>query len=769
MILSVRNFPTSIPSLIQLGTAIILLFCIAEIISHRVPSPNSPSLLSLFVQGTATNVGTLEFNDLITSNKISLADFLSAERYPIQVLATNESGTDQISRSRPHTEIMKATNRTNALLSYENPINEISIAYPSNWTKYESQKNITFISPSENKTDSFQEKLIIDIFPTSNIPLDERVSLEIHKLRENVTNFKLLDSVRYDGPLGIGQYKITYMFGNESELNYKAMQRWTAPGGKTYSIKYIAQSEDYDNYLPTIEQMIDSINIKTEKPVPIDKRKVPELAISVDPYDIAVDPITNKLYISNMRFHTVSVINGSTDKPIAEIKVQNFPVAIALDSEMNKVYVANSHSNTVSVIDGSTFEVISNVKVGKKPVDIEIDSTEEGVDSLAFVANSDSNTISVLEATNDTLIDNISVGSEPGSLAIDPVINRLYVANSDSNTISVIDYYIGKGGTFNNKKVVEDIKVGNYPSSIVLDPEANNKLYVANSDSNTVSIIDTSALELRPNDIQVGNNPYSIVAHKNKVYVSNYGSNTVSIIDSNNNSVLNEISVGSFPVILTANPITDLIYVTNLGSRSISEIYNDRLVSGITYNINPPNSGYLECNKKRIADDEYVRYHINEKVSCKASGGLNSVFESWDGDFTSTFNSTATDELAFNPFKYGKLNANFRVLQVLELPQEFFGQLYSGIMIPVITSVIGGLFIPSTIRWLNGKRQRGYLKRCMTTINKIYETPPQNSENYLERSEAMKRKTDELLTDGKISEEQYGILNDKISEYERRK
>jgi YVTN family beta-propeller protein len=294
-------------------------------------------------------------------------------------------------------------------------------------------------------------------------------------------------------------------------------------------------------------------------------------------------------------------------------------------------------------------------------------------------------------------------------------------------------------------------------------------LYIANSDSNTVSIIDTSALELRPNDIQVGNNPYSIVAHKNKVYVSNYGSNTVSIIDSNNNSVLNEISVGSFPVILTANPITDLIYVTNLGSRSISEIYNDRLVSGITYNINPPNSGYLECNKKRIADDEYVRYHINEKVSCKASGGLNSVFESWDGDFTSTFNSTATDELAFNPFKYGKLNANFRVLQVLELPQEFFGQLYSGIMIPVITSVIGGLFIPSTIRWLNGKRQRGYLKRCMTTINKIYETPPQNSENYLERSEAMKRKTDELLTDGKISEEQYGILNDKISEYEHRK
>jgi hypothetical protein len=203
---------------------------------------------------------------------------------------------------------------------------------------------------------------------------------------------------------------------------------------------------------------------------------------------------------------------------------------------------------------------------------------------------------------------------------------------------------------------------------------------------------------------------------------------------------VDKISVGGFPVILTANPITDIIYVTNLGSRTVSEIFNDRLVSGVTYDINPPNSGHLECNKKRISDDNYVRYYTEEKVSCKASGGSNSVFESWGGDFIPTLSSSATHEVAFNPSKYGNLTANFRVLQILELPQEFLGQLYSGIMIPVITSVIGGLFIPSTIRWLNGRRQRGYLKRCMTTINKIYESSPQNEENYSERSDAIKRK-----------------------------
>jgi hypothetical protein len=87
-------------------------------------------------------------------------------------------------------------------------------------------------------------------------------------------------------------------------------------------------------------------------------------------------------------------------------------------------------------------------------------------------------------------------------------------------------------------------------------------------------------------------------------------------------------------------------------------------------------------------------------------------------------------------------------------------------MIPILISVIAGWFVPAIARWLNSYRQRGYLRRCIITITTIHDTSSRNEEEHLKRFEEARRRIDDLLTEGKISEQQYGILNDKISEYE---
>ena len=87
------------------------------------------------------------------------------------------------------------------------------------------------------------------------------------------------------------------------------------------------------------------------------------------------------LYISNPRFHTISVIDRSTDRPITDVKVQNFPLSVAVDEEMNVIFVANSRSNTVSVIDGTANKPIDDeIEVGRKPVAITLDNDEVGLD-----------------------------------------------------------------------------------------------------------------------------------------------------------------------------------------------------------------------------------------------------------------------------------------------------------------------------------------------------------------------------------------------------
>jgi YVTN family beta-propeller protein len=68
----------------------------------------------------------------------------------------------------------------------------------------------------------------------------------------------------------------------------------------------------------------------------------------------------------------------------------------------------------------------------------------------------------------------------PFGISVNPSTNIAYVANADSNTVSVID---GKTNT-----VISNITVGRSPHSVSVNPSTN-IAYVANADSNTVSVI----------------------------------------------------------------------------------------------------------------------------------------------------------------------------------------------------------------------------------------------------------------------------------------
>jgi YVTN family beta-propeller protein len=56
-----------------------------------------------------------------------------------------------------------------------------------------------------------------------------------------------------------------------------------------------------------------------------------------------------------------------------------------------------------------------------------------------YVTNSDSDDVSVIDTTTNTVIDTIEVDFTPVDIAYDPVNHRMYVANSDDNTVSVIN------------------------------------------------------------------------------------------------------------------------------------------------------------------------------------------------------------------------------------------------------------------------------------------------------------------------------------------
>jgi YVTN family beta-propeller protein len=90
------------------------------------------------------------------------------------------------------------------------------------------------------------------------------------------------------------------------------------------------------------------------------------------PISVAVNTLTDTVYVANETAGTVSVVNGATNAVTATIPVGAGPTGIAVSENYNRVYTANNSAGTVSIIDGSTNTVVQTVTVGANPFNIAV-------------------------------------------------------------------------------------------------------------------------------------------------------------------------------------------------------------------------------------------------------------------------------------------------------------------------------------------------------------------------------------------------------------
>jgi YVTN family beta-propeller protein len=115
------------------------------------------------------------------------------------------------------------------------------------------------------------------------------------------------------------------------------------------------------------------------------------------PARIAVNQVTNKIYVTNFNGASVTVINGA-DNTVTNIPVGETPTNIAVNYVTNKIYIVNQDSDSVTVIDGVTNQTVT-IPVGSQPAGIAVNT----VTNKIYVANAAFNTPS-----NMTVIDGAS-------------------------------------------------------------------------------------------------------------------------------------------------------------------------------------------------------------------------------------------------------------------------------------------------------------------------------------------------------------------------
>jgi YVTN family beta-propeller protein len=120
------------------------------------------------------------------------------------------------------------------------------------------------------------------------------------------------------------------------------------------------------------------------------------------------------------------------------------------------------------------------------------------------------------------------------------------------------------------------VDVGNGPVAATFDDRLN-RTFVANTYSNTVSVIGLNDRTIATIDVGIAPVDLTYDHDTNLVYVANSGSDSVSVIDPITNRVLYNLPVGSVPVALSGNLQSEmgLIYVANWRSNTVTAIQHN--------------------------------------------------------------------------------------------------------------------------------------------------------------------------------------------------
>ncbi|HUU26356.1 MAG TPA: YncE family protein [archaeon] len=274
---------------------------------------------------------------------------------------------------------------------------------------------------------------------------------------------------------------------------------------------------------------------------------------------------TDRLGIKDSAAVTISVV-AVPDSIVAAVAVGSHPLRIDIDPVGRKAYVTNSGESTVSVVDLEEIDETNRIGVGVNPAGLDVSPNLGRV----YVANSSENSVSVIRG--GSIEQTIPVGFQPVGVAVGPDESQVYVSNSNAASISVIS-------TVEGKVVRTIINVGNSPQNMLIPP-GSGRLFVSNYGSRETGDIgpdEVAAIELSTDiitRIPVRDKPLGLCSTVDGtlLFVANSGSNSVSVISTVSLSPVTTISVGQRPTSCAVTPDNNQLYVVNSGSRSISVI-----------------------------------------------------------------------------------------------------------------------------------------------------------------------------------------------------
>ena len=168
-----------------------------------------------------------------------------------------------------------------------------------------------------------------------------------------------------------------------------------------------------------------------------------------------------------------------------------YPTGLAISPDGNTLFVANNLGDSLGIIE--------DLRGARKLTRIDLQSHsypysvaavhERGMVVKVYVSCWNDNSVAVVHPDGSHLVSRIGVDRHPTAMLLNSEHTRLYVANSNNDSVSVIDTRTDKEIERISVRLSEEVPAGNSPEGLALSGD---KLYVANAHSNSVAVVELS-------------------------------------------------------------------------------------------------------------------------------------------------------------------------------------------------------------------------------------------------------------------------------------
>lgn len=229
------------------------------------------------------------------------------------------------------------------------------------------------------------------------------------------------------------------------------------------------------------------------------------------------------------------------------------------------ILVLNKTDNTAALVDPTTFEVVASVPTGEAPHEAAAAPDGKFVYTANYGRQAAGNTLTVVDVSARKVARTISLGEfkRPHGIRVSHDSKTVWVTCEASQAVVGIDAASGR--------VVETYRTGQETSHMLVPSKDEQKLYVANIGSGSVTIIDRKTGQVKSLHSDAGSEGIDISPDGKFVWIANRAANTISILDTASDTIVATVKAGGeTPIRIKFTPDGQYALVSNARSGTVS-------------------------------------------------------------------------------------------------------------------------------------------------------------------------------------------------------